>query len=156
MLLSYLALKSGVRLAPISIVDYCFPASSITDPPSLPSPPLVSISSYPSPSFSIPLPFPPNLSSSHLSLGLPLLLPSPLSVSALFVNLSLSFCPCVQCTLTGSSLASPETYFHVNLLPQLLLPQLLLPQLLHSSLVNSFHSRNSSHPFIFVVFLSSQ
>ena len=66
LLLSSLYLKSGVRLAPILVVAFCFPF--ITDPVSLPSPPPISSIPYPSPSFSkicVYLPSPLPLSSMH-------------------------------------------------------------------------------------------
>ena len=83
---------------------------------------------HPSPSFSPHTPAKSLFTLFHLSLGLPLLLPSTLSAAALFVNSSPSILP------TRPAHFSP-TLFHTN----------LLLQFLHSSLVYSFHPRNYSH-----------
>ena len=56
LLLSSLSLWSGVRLAPIPVVDLYFPFIFTTCSVLLPCLPIVSIPLYPSPSFSIPLP----------------------------------------------------------------------------------------------------
>ena len=104
----------------------------------LPPPPIVSNPLYPSLSFSTP-PIP-NKSlftqSFRLSFGLPLLiLPSTPSAFALFVNRT----PPMSNPLKRPPHQLPcETFSHTN----------VLPQLIHSSLVDSFHSRNSSHPII--------